>query len=224
VRVGLSTLASTTTTDCHVPSASRPGVDGARVRLGLTNAGSTWSAPCPGLPCRCRHRSSRGSTASRWSARSSSEPAPVSSSASPAVAWGRNTCSSPSPPTSAANAAHSVGDVGDAGRVPGRSRQLHRGLTPSVGPERRPYPERRYSQRLVPGRAVERDHLTEHDQVVPAGTMRSTSHSRWAIAPASSGSPSTPGSGRRRRTPRRPSPRAGSANRSTARPGPPRGS
>ena len=61
------------------------------------SAGSTWSRPWPGEPCRCRHRSSAGSSSRSAASRSSSLPAPVSSTASPAVACGTHTCSSPSP-------------------------------------------------------------------------------------------------------------------------------
>jgi len=43
-RVRLSTLVSTRTTDCHVPRVMRPATTG-MVRLGETNAGSTWSRP-----------------------------------------------------------------------------------------------------------------------------------------------------------------------------------
>ena len=43
-RSGLSTLVSTSTTLCQVPSAGRPPNTG-KVREGDTNAGSTWSRP-----------------------------------------------------------------------------------------------------------------------------------------------------------------------------------
>ena len=57
VRSGLSTLVSTRQIDCHVPSCSWPPTTGT-VMDGAMNAGSTWSRPWPGEPCRCRHRPS----------------------------------------------------------------------------------------------------------------------------------------------------------------------
>ena len=95
-RTGLSPLVSTSTTLCQVPSwglPSRTGTDSE----GLTSAGSTWSAPCPGAPCRWPYRSSRGSSRWRASSRSRSDPEPTSIRASPAVAWGAKTWTSPSP-------------------------------------------------------------------------------------------------------------------------------
>ena len=83
-------------------------------------AGTTWSRPCPGLPCRCRQRSSRGSSTSSWASRSSSLPAPVSRIATPAVACGTNTCSSPSA-SPATNSAHSSVRSTTAGTPPVRT-------------------------------------------------------------------------------------------------------
>ena len=65
--------------------------------LGATMAGITCDRPCPAEPCRCCHRSSAGSRSPSAARRSSSDPAPVSRMASPAVACGTNTCSKPSP-------------------------------------------------------------------------------------------------------------------------------
>ena len=95
-RSGLSTLRSTRQIDCQVPSASRPPRTGI-VAYGGTRAGITCERPCPGDPCRCRQRSSAGSRSARAASRSSSEPAPVSRIAMPAVACGTKTCRSPSP-------------------------------------------------------------------------------------------------------------------------------
>ena len=53
VRCGLSSLVSTNTTDCQVPSWTVPSNTG-RTIDGLTNTGSRWSAPWPVEPCRCR--------------------------------------------------------------------------------------------------------------------------------------------------------------------------
>src|SRR6266571_5091399 len=99
---------STSATDCHVPSASRPATTGTMVN-GATNAGSTCERPCPRDPCACCHRSSGGSRPARTASRSRSLAAPSSISATPAVACGTNTCSRPSPPPDAVRAkpAHS---------------------------------------------------------------------------------------------------------------------
>ena len=79
-RSGLSTLRSTSATDCQVPRASRPPITGS-VAYGGTKAGSTCDRPCPRDPCACRQWSSAGSSSARVASRSSSLPAPSSISA-----------------------------------------------------------------------------------------------------------------------------------------------
>ena len=76
---------------------------------GGTTAGITCDRPCPGEPCRCRHRSSAGSRSPSAASRSSSLPAPSSMTAMPAVACGTKTCSRPSPPASPANRDYQAG-------------------------------------------------------------------------------------------------------------------
>src|SRR5580693_176989 len=81
---------------CQVPSCGSPPKTGT-VTDGAMIAGNRWSAPWPCEPCACRYRSSRGNSRSSVSTRSSSEPAPVSMIATPAVACGTNTFNRPSP-------------------------------------------------------------------------------------------------------------------------------
>ncbi len=83
----------TPTARFRVPSARRaPGP----TSDGLISAGRTWSRPWPGEPWRWPQRSSAGRSSRSWRSRSVSLPAPVSMTASPAVACGTKTCSSPS--------------------------------------------------------------------------------------------------------------------------------
>ena len=132
-RTGLSAFVSTRHTDCQVPSAGRPSSTGTVID-GATNAGSTWSRPWPGLPWRCRQRSSAGSRSRSAASRSVSLPAPVSITARPAVACGTQTCSRPSrAPAERRNAAISLGQVDDALRC------RRSGSRSSRSPRRRPY-------------------------------------------------------------------------------------
>ena len=87
------------------PAAAAPRAP-ARWRAAGRTPAATWSRPWPGLPCRCRQRSSRGSSTSSWASRSSSLPEPVSRIAIPAVACGTKTCSRPSV-SGCTNSAHS---------------------------------------------------------------------------------------------------------------------
>ena len=103
-RTRFSRFGSTITTDCHVPSAT----DAADHRERRATATRT---PARGDRRRARRaradaRTDRraGKVRSRSSARSPSEPLPVSISATPAVACGTNTWRRPSPPPSRAKA------------------------------------------------------------------------------------------------------------------------
>src|SRR3954469_23636636 len=107
LRTTLSTLRSTTATDCHVPSAILPSMTGIVAYGGMT-AGMTCDLPCPRDPCEWVHRSSLGSRVRIASKRSTSLPAPSSMRAIPAVAWGTKMFSRPScAPARVRNSPHS---------------------------------------------------------------------------------------------------------------------
>ena len=90
VRRALSRLVSSRQTDCQVPSCILPATTGT-VSDGETNAGSTWSRPCPSEPWRWRQPAPGGRIESTAARRSSSLAAPTSMTAIPAVAWGTKT-------------------------------------------------------------------------------------------------------------------------------------